>query len=244
MSMRHTPILKMEWLTAQISGVKVTPPPYRQAQFPTMLFTATIDGLEVDGAQTASLAPGVHRLRGEVMVTPLSLKSQENLTRFNLAVETEVTILPANTDPKQLLISNPSLQNGMQIAIWNVKVTGRGRGPVTNIYTLQLEVSGSPAGFAHRAFLRTKDGSEFPMGSVTFPHRYSGGVNLTASADVGQAGTVDVILRPDFDLVKDSPRNDAIWGEEIIFPDIKVMPPGTPMRGGGRRPSTTTRPGG
>lgn len=232
------PALEVEWLELTLVDVTAPVPGYSPARGPGWGSPMVVNGATFEKSQTATLTPGIHPLKGRILIHVLDQKTQKRIASSDASVTTQVTILPAETDPKSLFVSDPALSEEIKAAIWRVDVTPLSRGTITDMHVLQLSVSDPPIGLAHQAYLRTPDGREFPFGSITFGNRGNGGSNRYARVAIGSFDSVDVILRPDLDLVTQSTRNDAIWGEDIVFPNVKILPRGTPIRSGGSPPTS------
>lgn len=223
------PFFDFRWLGATVSGQSVTGVPSKSGSYGAYVEPVTIDSPGLTGIQTSSLSPGVHRMRGRVRIFVPNKKPKNGNIDFEVGVETDVTILPSGTDPQQLLVTDPALRPVMQDGFGLITISRRDW--VTQKHVVHIPAAARPAGLAHQAILRRSDGRELAIGSITLlSQRYSStDFQIEPDGDLGAA--VDVILRPDFELVKNTTRSDPIWGEEIIFRDIKITSPGNRQRG-------------
>ena len=148
-------------------------------------------------------------------------------SRFDLLPEGQASVRVVNTpelEAKLLAALRPSVGQ-------YVRVDGAGMS-----IDLSTQANTLPVGLAHKFFIRTADGREWPGGKYVAATGARSGVGAGGSDDFPlDIDEVSMILQPDITLAERSLGVTEMWGRDLTFERVKVVRHGPGM---GRLKST------
>ncbi len=175
--------------------------------------------VELPADKLASLKDSWQIATGDVEISVYDpVSTQWIIATSKLTASTPWQLLPAD-QPTVKLVHDPAQSAAMQNAftIKSLKFDPKS----WNGFVLDMQGNSPPVMLISRMIIRNKQ-KEWPGNVITFSTRTGGGGGYIIKATEFTGDTVDVILRPDVNAAADTLNVDAIWGDEIIFKNVKV----------------------